>query len=88
MKKLLLTAGLAALATGAVAQDRQLQLYNWGDYTSPEMIAKFEAETGIDVTITTTTATTPRSPRCRPAATASTSVVPPRASSPSGPSWA
>ncbi len=52
MKRLLLTAGLAALATGALAQDRQLQLYNWGDYTSPEMIEKFEAETGIDVTIT------------------------------------
>jgi spermidine/putrescine transport system substrate-binding protein len=52
MKTLLLTAGLAALATGAAAQDRQLQLYNWGDYTSPELIEKFEAETGIDVTIT------------------------------------
>ncbi len=52
MRRLLLTAGLSALATGAFAQDRQLQLYNWGDYTSPEMIEKFEAETGIDVTIT------------------------------------
>jgi spermidine/putrescine transport system substrate-binding protein len=41
-----------ALATGAVAQDRELQLYNWGDYTSLEMIEKFETETGIDVTIT------------------------------------
>lgn len=37
-------------ATGASAQE--LQLYNWGDYTSPELIEKFEAETGIDVTIT------------------------------------
>ena len=52
MTKLLLSAGLMALATGAAAQDRQLQLYNWGDYTSPELIEKFEAETGIDVTIT------------------------------------
>ena len=52
MKTLLTSAGLLALATGAAAQDRQLQLYNWGDYTSPEMIEKFEAETGIDVTIT------------------------------------
>lgn len=52
MRQLLLTAALGALATGAVAQDRQLQLYNWGDYTSPELIEKFEAETGIDVTIT------------------------------------
>lgn len=52
MPRLLATAALLALATGAAAQSRQLQLYNWGDYTSPELIAKFEAETGIDVTIT------------------------------------
>ncbi len=30
----------------------ELQLYNWGDYTSPELLAKFEAETGIKVTVT------------------------------------
>jgi spermidine/putrescine transport system substrate-binding protein len=48
--RLLLSTALAALATGASAQE--LQLYNWGDYTSPELIEKFEAETGIDVTIT------------------------------------
>lgn len=47
-----LTALAALLATGATAQERQLQLYNWGDYTSPDLIAKFEAETGIDVTLT------------------------------------
>lgn len=52
MKRLLLTAGLLALASAASAQDRQLQLYNWGDYTSPELIQKFEDETGIQVTIT------------------------------------
>ncbi len=52
MKNLLLTGALGMLATAASAQDRQLQLYNWGDYTSPEMIEKFEQETGIDVTIT------------------------------------
>ncbi len=48
--RLLVSAALAALATGAAAQE--LQLYNWGDYTSPELIEKFEAETGINVTIT------------------------------------
>ncbi len=48
--RLLLSTALAALATGASAQE--LQLYNWGDYTSPELIEKFEAETGIDVTVT------------------------------------
>ena len=50
MNRILLTAAVAALGTSAAAQE--LQLYNWGDYTSPEMIEKFEAETGIDVTIT------------------------------------
>ncbi|TNC50500.1 extracellular solute-binding protein [Rubellimicrobium rubrum] len=52
MKTLYLSAALGLLTTAAAAQDRQLQLYNWGDYTSPEMIEKFEGETGIDVTIT------------------------------------
>lgn len=43
--------GLAAcLALPATAQE--LNIYNWGNYTSPEMIEKFEAETGIKVTIT------------------------------------
>jgi len=50
VNRILLTAAVAALGTSAAAQE--LQLYNWGDYTSPEMIEKFEAETGIDVTIT------------------------------------
>lgn len=53
MRSLRLAAATLALVAGqAAAQDRQLQLYNWGDYTSPELIAKFEAETGIRVTIT------------------------------------
>jgi spermidine/putrescine transport system substrate-binding protein len=29
-----------------------LQLYNWGNYTSPELLTKFEKETGIKVTVT------------------------------------
>lgn len=48
---LLATAALALTAAGAQAQG-VLNLYNWGNYTSPELIEKFEAETGIDVTIT------------------------------------
>ena len=52
MKKLLSTMALL-LASASLAQaEGVLQLYNWGDYTSPELIAKFEAETGIAVTIT------------------------------------
>lgn len=31
----------------------ELYLYNWTDYTSPELIEKFESETGIDVTLDT-----------------------------------
>ncbi len=41
--------GLAA-ATGA-AQADELFIYNWTNYTSPEVIDKFEEEYGIDVTL-------------------------------------
>lgn len=41
---------LALIAAGASAQE--LQIYNWGNYTNPKLIEKFEAETGIDVTVT------------------------------------
>jgi spermidine/putrescine transport system substrate-binding protein len=53
MKKTLLT-GLAALlaSTGLANAQGVVNLYNWGNYTSPEMIAKFEAETGIKVNVT------------------------------------
>jgi len=42
-----------AVATSAQADGGELHLYNWTDYTSPEMIKKFEKETGIKVTIDT-----------------------------------
>ena len=41
---------LAMMAGGAMAQE--LNIYNWGNYTNPKLIEKFEAETGIKVTIT------------------------------------
>jgi spermidine/putrescine transport system substrate-binding protein len=46
--------GLAALmaSTGLANAQGVLNLYNWGNYTSPEMIAKFEADTGIKVNVT------------------------------------
>lgn len=48
-----LTAVALLLGTaGAAFAEGELQLFNWGDYTSPELIKKFEAETGIKVTIT------------------------------------
>ena len=51
---LLMTGAALALALPAAAQAAgELHLYNWTDYTSPEMIAKFEKETGIKVSIDT-----------------------------------
>ena len=51
MKHLTLTASALALcASGAMAQE--LNIYNWGNYTNPDLITKFEEETGIKVTIT------------------------------------
>ena len=41
---------LALTTSGAFAQE--LNIYNWGNYTNPKLIEKFEAETGIKVTIT------------------------------------
>ena len=41
------------LASTALAHaEGELQLFNWGDYTNPELLAKFEKETGIKVTVT------------------------------------
>lgn len=41
--------GLASLALPAVAQEQQLNLFNWSQYMDPAIIADFEAETGIEV---------------------------------------
>ena len=52
MKRLMTaTAMLLASATLAAAEG-ELQLYNWGNYTSQELLDKFEKETGIKVTVT------------------------------------
>lgn len=52
MKKLLCTAAILCAAATAARAEGELQLYNWGDYTNPELLKKFEAETGIRVTVT------------------------------------
>lgn len=44
---------LLGVATADASADGELFLYNWTDYTSPELIEKFETETGIDVTLDT-----------------------------------
>ncbi|MBS3649111.1 extracellular solute-binding protein [Pseudaminobacter sp. 19-2017] len=47
------TAALALVAfAGAAHADGELNIYNWGDYTSPEMIKKFEQTHNVKVTIT------------------------------------
>ncbi len=48
---LIATAALLGSTVSAYAEG-ELNLFNWGNYTSPEMIEKFTAETGINVTIT------------------------------------
>jgi spermidine/putrescine transport system substrate-binding protein len=53
MKRPVLTTAAALLATTSIANaEGQLNIYNWGNYTSPELIEKFTEETGIEVTIT------------------------------------
>ena len=51
MKKTTILASVLALAAGG-AFAQELNIYNWGNYTNPKLIEKFEAETGIKVTIT------------------------------------
>lgn len=52
MKTFLTAAALAVALPGGAMAAGELQLYNWGNYTSPELLKKFEAETGIKVTVT------------------------------------
>ena len=53
MKKTLTVSLVALLASGAMAKaEGVLNLYNWGNYTSPELLERFTEETGIQVTVT------------------------------------
>jgi len=54
MKTRLVTALTAILlaSTGLARADGELHIYNWGNYTSPEMIKKFEEKYKVKVTIT------------------------------------
>ena len=42
------TAGLAIIASSAFAEE--VRVYNWSDYIDEELLTKFEAETGIELT--------------------------------------
>ncbi len=45
--------GLAMLAApGTASAEGQLNIFNWGNYTNPELIEKFEKEYNVDVTVT------------------------------------
>ena len=52
MMKLLAATALLLSSTTLAHAEGTLQLFNWGNYTSPELLTKFEAETGIKVTVT------------------------------------
>lgn len=52
MNKLLTVTALLLAGASPAAAKGVLNLFNWGNYTSPELLAKFEAETGIKVTVT------------------------------------
>ncbi len=52
MKHLMMATAMT-LASAALAQaEGVLNLYNWGNYTIPELLEKFKTETGITVTVT------------------------------------
>lgn len=52
MKTFLIATTALVGSTVAAMAEGELNLFNWGNYTSPELIEKFTAETGITVTIT------------------------------------
>ncbi|KUP91624.1 ABC transporter substrate-binding protein [Tritonibacter horizontis] len=52
MKHLIAASALTAVSATAALAEGTLNIYNWGNYTSPELIEKFEQEFDIDVTIT------------------------------------
>ncbi|MFY8093538.1 MAG: extracellular solute-binding protein, partial [Niveispirillum sp.] len=52
MKKLLSATALLLASASLAGAEGVLNLYNWGNYTSPELLKKFEEETGIKVTVT------------------------------------
>lgn len=52
MKRTATAIAFLLASTGIAAAEGELQLYNWGDYTNPELISKFQEETGITVTLT------------------------------------
>lgn len=52
MKRLIGATALLLSSATLAAAEGELFLYNWGNYTSPEMIKKFEDTYKVKVTIT------------------------------------
>src|SRR5262245_66141850 len=49
---LVATAGVALLLAGGVARaDGELHIFNWGDYTNPKLVEKFEKQYNLKVTL-------------------------------------
>ena len=49
----LFAAAAALLTLGSAKAEGELFIYNWTEYTPPELVAKFEKETGIKVSVDT-----------------------------------
>ena len=71
-------------ATGFARADGELNIFNWGNYTSPELIKKFEETYKVKVTITDYDSNDTALAKVRRAATASTSSCRRRTSCRSG----
>ncbi|MFZ5751491.1 MAG: extracellular solute-binding protein [Pseudomonadota bacterium] len=52
MRRLLSATAILLAGASLAHAEGELNLYNWGNYTSPEMIKKFEDKYGVKVTIT------------------------------------
>lgn len=52
MRNLLPILALGALAASPALAEGQLNIYNWGNYTSPDLIKKFEETYDVKVTVT------------------------------------
>ena len=52
MKKFLLATTMLLAGTGMALAKGELNIYNWGNYTNPDLIKKFEKEYDVKVTMT------------------------------------
>jgi len=52
MKKTLLTSAISAVIATSAFAEGELNIFNWGNYTNPDLITKFEKEFDVKVTIT------------------------------------